>query len=125
MTTTSDVRAIFQDAISRMEQGDIRDATEKAWCATLHATEALILARAGQPPNTSTAAGRRLRAAAEADPSLGDLRYRYLHRQVALHGECFNTITATRRRRNDSSGRPKILFGTRKSLPGLLPEEPL
>ena len=72
-----------------MEQGDIRDAAEKAWCATLRATEALVLARAGQPPNTSTAAGRRLRAAAEADPSLGDLRYRYLHRQVALHGECF------------------------------------
>ena len=96
MTTTFDVQAIFQDAhnmysaaMSQLEQGDIRDAAEKAWCATLRATEALVLARAGQPPNTSTAAGRRLRAAAEADPLLGDLRYRYLHRQVALHGERF------------------------------------
>ena len=96
MTTTLDVQAIFQDAhnmynaaTSQLEQGDIRDAAEKAWCATLRATEALVLARTGQPPHTSTSAGRRLRAAAEADPSLGDLRYRYLHRQVALHGECF------------------------------------
>ena len=96
MTTTFDVQAIFQDAhnmhtaaMSRMEQGDIRDAAEKAWCATLRATEALVLARTGEQPHTSTAAGRRLRAAAEADASLGDLRYRYLHRQVALHGECF------------------------------------
>ena len=49
MTLTADVSVIFADArqvhaeaIERMEQGDIRDAAEKAWLATLRATNALI-----------------------------------------------------------------------------------
>ena len=42
MTITADVYRIFADArqvhaeaLERLEQGDIRDAAEKAWCATL------------------------------------------------------------------------------------------
>ena len=78
-----------ESALERLAAGDIRDAAEKAWCATMRATEALVLARTNQPPQTSTAAGRRLRAIAERDLSLRDLRLRYLDRQGVLHGECF------------------------------------
>ena len=85
----ADARGMHEAALTQWAAGDVRDAAEKAWCATLRATEALLLARTGEAPQTSTAAGRRLRAAAEGDPSLHALRNGYLERQVVLHGECF------------------------------------
>ena len=72
-----------------MAAGDVRDAAEKAWCATVRATEALVLARTGQEPGTSTAASRRLKALSANDPSLMNLQLRYADRQDVLHGECF------------------------------------
>ena len=48
-------RRMHSSALDRMTAGDIRDAAEKALCATLRATEALVLARTGQSPTTSTA----------------------------------------------------------------------
>jgi len=52
MLTTDQVTAIFDDArgvhadaLRLLEAGDVRDAAEKAWCATKRATDALILAR--------------------------------------------------------------------------------
>ena len=60
MTTTSiqeqidelfaDARRMHSQAVERLEQGDIRDAAEKAWCATKRATDALLLARTAEPP---------------------------------------------------------------------------
>ena len=95
-TVEADAAGIFADArlmrdasLERMAAGDVRDAAEKAWCATMRATEALVLARTGQEPGTSTVAGRRLQALVAADPSLWDLRVRYFDRQAVLHGECF------------------------------------
>ena len=85
----ADARFMRDAALERMEAGDIRDAAEKAWCATVRATEALVLARTGQGPGTSTAAGRRPRSLSVNDPSLMDLRLRYADRQDVLHGECF------------------------------------
>ncbi len=48
------VRELFADArtmagagIERLEAEDMRDAAEKAWCAALNATNALILAHTG------------------------------------------------------------------------------
>ena len=76
-------------ALERMAAGDVRDAAEKAWCATVRATEALVLARRGQEPGKSTVASRRLRDLSLIDPSLRNLRDRYIVRQEILHGECF------------------------------------
>ncbi len=76
-------------ASERMDAGDVRDAAEKAWCATMRATEALVLARTGQEPGTSTEAGRRLQSLVAADSTLWELRVRYFSRQSKLHGECF------------------------------------
>ena len=97
MTTTgvdaagifSDARGMQEAALARMAAGDLRDAAEKAWCATLRATEALIMARTGEAPQTSTLTSRRLRALSTRDPALRDLRSRYFDRQASLHGECF------------------------------------
>ena len=52
-TSTQDhVRALFDDArqmqvqaLERLNEGDIRDAAEKAWCATKRTTDALVLSR--------------------------------------------------------------------------------
>ena len=47
-----DARHMQGEAMARLADGDVRDAVEKAWCATKRATEALILARTGREPNT-------------------------------------------------------------------------
>ena len=85
----ADARHMRDAALERLAAGDIRDSAEKAWCATVRATEALVLVRTGQEPGTSTMAGRRLQVLVAADPSLWDLRTRYFDRQSVLHGECF------------------------------------
>ena len=87
MTLTADVSVIFAaarqvhaDALERLAQGDIRDAAEKAWLATLRATNALIMAHTGEeplktPPDSSiqldTLAQKR--QAASSQPSGGAL----------------------------------------------------
>ena len=83
-TVEADAARIFADArvmdnatIERLAAGDLRDAAEKAWRATLRATEALVLARTGQRPGTSTHASRRLGALADSDPSVRELEQLY------------------------------------------------
>ena len=95
-TAEANAASIFEDArlmrdaaLERMAAGDVRDAAEKAWCATMRAAEALVLARTGQAPGKSTDAGRRLRALSMIDRSVWSLRLRYFDRQEALHGDCF------------------------------------
>ena len=74
----ADARLMRDAALERMAAGDVRDAAEKAWCATVRATEALVLVRTGQEPGTSTMAGRRLQALSVSDQPLWELRTRYL-----------------------------------------------
>ena len=76
-------------ALERMAAGDIRDAAEKAWCATVRATEALVLARTGLAPDTSSSASRRLRELAVSHQPILELRRSYLRHQELLHGGCF------------------------------------
>ena len=47
----ADARAVHADALRLLESGDIRDAAEKAWCATKRATDGLILARTARNLN--------------------------------------------------------------------------
>ena len=97
MTITADVARIFADArqvhaeaLERLAEGDIRDAAEKAWCATLRATNALILARTGEEPlrtpQTSIQLDRLVRSDRQRFQTLVG---RYLSRQTRLHGDCF------------------------------------
>ena len=84
-----DTRAVHADAMRLLETGDIRDAAEKAWCATKRATDALILARSGEEPETSSDTSGGLLVLAEGDDGVRSLIRRYYSRQRHLHGTCF------------------------------------
>ena len=96
MTMTADAARLFADArdmhaaaLAQFDAGDVRDAAEKAWCATKRATDGLILARIGEEPPKSPDATRALRTMAAADSSVRPLSARYFESQGALHGDCF------------------------------------
>ena len=85
----ADAHALYEDALERWAAGDIRDAAEKAWCATLRATNALILARTGEEPERTPETSGRLDRLARRDPAATSLVGRYYSRQQRLHGDCF------------------------------------
>ena len=96
MVATSRVQEIFDDAkamhseaLERLAAGDIRDAAEKAWCATKRATDALILARTGEEPRTTARTTNELDSLADHDSSVKPLVGRYYSRIGQLHGACF------------------------------------
>ena len=81
MTTSEiDVPGVFADAeemyaaaLERLAAGDVRDAADKAWCAALQATNALILARTGELPPGLPDTTRALRTTAVTEPTVRDL----------------------------------------------------
>ena len=85
----ADARDLHQDALEMVEQDRLRNAAEKAWCATKRATDALILARTGDEPRSSGQTMRMIRQLRGQDPSLEPLRVSYAHRQSFLHGAAF------------------------------------
>lgn len=96
MVSTNRVREIFADArtvhnsaLERLEQGDIRDAAEKAWCATKRATDGLILARTGEEPDKAPITSRELRRLALENGGLDNLVNWYSTNRDVLHGDCF------------------------------------
>ena len=99
MTTTSirdrvaeifaDARQVQNQAIERLEAGDIRDAAEKAWCAAKRATDALILARTDEEPPTTAATTDLLDDICRVTPQVQTLQVRYYSRIYHLHGMCF------------------------------------
>ena len=84
-----DARSMYSSAIERLEQDDIRDAAEKAWCATLRAVNALILARTGIAPERTPETSKGLDSLLHSDSRLNHLEGRYYSRQTRLHGDCF------------------------------------
>ena len=85
----ADAHSMYDDALDRWAAGDIRDAAEKAWCATLRSTNALLLAWTGEEPETTTETARRLDRLVREERSARSLEGRYYSRQVRLHGDCF------------------------------------
>ena len=85
----ADARSVQADALRLLEAGDIRDAAEKAWCATKRATDALILARTETEPEISSDTSRGLLMLAGEDSNVSSLVGRYYSRQGILHGTCF------------------------------------
>ena len=98
MTTTdlsvpavfADADAMYAAALERLATDDIRDAADKAWCAALQATNALILARTGELPTGARRTTHSLQAMAAADPPVRSLRSRYFALQASLHDNCFS-----------------------------------
>ena len=96
MPLTIEVADIFKDAydlhaqsLKMLGEGDIRDAAEKAWCATKRATDALILARTGEEPIPTAATSDGLDLLVSRDPRGKTLQGRYYSRIHQLHGQCF------------------------------------
>ena len=84
-----DAKSLHQRALERLEAGDIRDAAEKAWCATKRATDALILARTEEMPATTAITTACLDDLAREDEAVKPLVGRYYSRIHQLHGQCF------------------------------------
>ena len=86
-----DAHEVYESALQRLVKGDIRDAAEKAWCATKRATDALILARTpgGEEPPTTSMTTEGLLALARESPDFERLVGRYFTRISYLHGTCF------------------------------------
>ena len=85
----ADARVLHNAALARLEAGDIRDAAEKAWCATKRATDGLIVARTGEEPAKSPITTRELQRLAADDPGIDRLSGRYHIVRDTLHGDCF------------------------------------
>ena len=85
----SDARALHDAAMARLSAGDIRDAAEKAWCATKRAADGLIVARTGDEPAKSPVTTRELNRLGVNDPNIRRLADRYHIVKDALHGDCF------------------------------------
>ena len=77
-------------AVEEMEV-DVRDAAEKAWGATLRASNALILARTGKVPERTPETTRMLHELCSKEPEIERVRLcdRYHTRSDYLHGYCF------------------------------------
>ena len=84
----ADARDVHSQAVERLQQGDVRDAAEKAWCATKRATDALILARTGEEPPTTAITSNELDALSRRDPDVKTLVGRYYSRISQLHRAC-------------------------------------
>ena len=96
MVATDRVNALFADArhmqseaLRLLAQGDIRDAAEKAWCATKSASEGLVLARTGREPEIPSQTSAGLRRLALNDDRFQPLRNHFNACVRELHVDCF------------------------------------
>ena len=85
----ADARALHDAALARLSAGDLRDAAEKAWCATKRAADGLIVARTGHAPAESPDTTRGLRHLSGADEGIRHSMSHYYAAREALHGHCF------------------------------------
>ena len=85
----ADARLLYDDALEQLEAGKLRNAAEKAWGATKRATDALILARTGEEPETTAITSRELLRLARQFNNGESMVGRYYTRANVLHGACF------------------------------------
>ncbi len=84
----ADARALHDAALARLDADDIRDAAEKAWCATKRAADGLVLARTGDEPEKASDTTRGLRSLGADEDVRRSMTHYYAARE-ALHGCCF------------------------------------
>lgn len=85
----ADARTLYADALKMLEAGKLCNAAEKASKATNKAIDALIMARIGEVPDSSSKTGRRLFELARQDRHLNGLMITYDHRERQLYERCF------------------------------------
>ena len=85
-----DAENLHQEAMEELREGKLRDAAEKAWGATIRATNALILARTGEEPERTPQTTNKLHQLAVISEEIDrELIGRYHTRADFLHGHCF------------------------------------
>ena len=97
MTTTTDrvselfadARVLYSDALEMLAQGRIRNAAEKAWGATKRSTDAMVLARTGNEPQSAGQARRALLRLSSNDQAIDRFQGQYNTRSALLHINCF------------------------------------
>ena len=87
----TDARQVQSQAVERLETGNICNAPGKAWCATKRATNALILARTGYEPLSTTATSDHLDDLCHLMPEIQRLQDHYYIRIHHLHDICFRS----------------------------------
>ena len=85
----ADARAVHASALEMLEGGDVRDAAEKAWCATKRATEALLLATTGEIPSTALGVSGGLRRLSGGNEVVQSLQGRFACAGQFLLHDCF------------------------------------
>ena len=81
---------MHSESVERLEQDNIHDAAEKAWCTTNRAA-ALVLSRTGEPPGPAGLTSDGLDDLVSSDQAAASLQGRYYSRLSQLHGTCFYT----------------------------------
>ena len=84
-----DAEALYEEALKDLEAGRIRKAAENAWCATLRATNALILSKTGRLPEYVPDTRDALEDLAIKYADVENLVGRFYTRETYLHGHCF------------------------------------
>ncbi len=84
-----DARVLQADALEMLSQDRIRNAADKSWGAVKRATDALILARTGEEPRTTSQTSGGIRTLGRENEALASLRSRYSDYAHYLHAECF------------------------------------
>lgn len=85
----ADAKAVHASALELLAAGDIRDAAEKAWCATKRATEALLLTATGEVPPTTVRVSSGLRGLGRGSEAAKSLQDRFGYTVRFLHHDCF------------------------------------
>ena len=85
----ADARTLYDDALEMLAQGRIRNAAEKAWCATKRSTDAMVLARTGREPQSAGGARRALLGMRNGGPEFVAFHGEYSIRSELLHVNCF------------------------------------
>ena len=96
MTTTTDrvselfadAQLLYSDALEMLAQEKLRNAAEKAWGATKRSTDAMVLARTGQAPQSKGKLGSVLLGLGGRTPAIGTFHGQYSTRAQLLYLNC-------------------------------------
>ena len=84
-----DAQVLYVDALEMLAMDRLRNAAEKAWGATKRATDAMVLARTGQEPQSAGQARRTLLRLSSEGPAFETFQGQYSTRSLLLHINCF------------------------------------
>ena len=84
-----DAQVLYGDALEMLGMGKLRNAAEKAWGATKRSTDAMVLARTGNEPQSAGQARRALLRMRNDGQDFLAFHGEYSIRSELLHVNCF------------------------------------